>query len=322
MGDYWLDDWRNLMAAIRHWHGGANPYAPFQGFDGAMNHAGYFAYPPPVLLLASPLALLPWQLSGLLLVLASAAAFEAWARLSSGRSALAWLVLWVPLAQGLVIGQTTLLALAGLLFAERMYGQRRDWPAALLLSLALLKPQITILAGAWLVFIALRERRWRFLLAGATITAALWAASVAIAGPQIVPQWLGGLAAYDDVLPNRPLLFPPLGALVGLLAVVLWRRHGRGDIFGLLLLLNTLIYPLSVIYSAAAIAFVVIRWRRDWTWHPLVLSWALAFFFPLDVRTPDSIAAFTQATVMTGLFPFTLYDLRLTLLGLAQNRKP
>jgi uncharacterized membrane protein len=51
----------------------------------------------------------------------------------------------------------------------------------------------------------------------------------------------------------------------------------------------------------SVIAFVVIRWRRDWPWYPLALSWLLPVAFPLVIRTPDSIAALTQAIVITGL---------------------
>jgi hypothetical protein len=300
MDEFWLRDWRMFMAAIRHWHAGGDPYGPFTGFTGVAHHAGAFGYPPPALLLASPLALLPWQLTGALFVILSAAAFERYVQRANGRSGLLWLLLWLPLAQGLMLGQTTTLALVGLLFAERYYREGRDRQAALLLSLALLKPQATILAGAWLLLVAIRERRWRFPLAVVGINGALWAVSFVIAGPQILPQWINGLLVYDDLLPDRMLLLPPYGPLVGLLTILLWWRNGRGDAFGLLMLLNTLIYPLSVVYMTAAVAFAVIRWRRDWVWYPLGFSWAIVIFFPPEVRSHDSIAAMVQSVTLCG----------------------
>lgn len=313
MDEFWLRDWRMFMAAIRHWHAGGDPYGPFEGFTGIAHHAGAFGYPPPALILATPLALLPWQLSGALFVLMSAIVFEHWSRASSGRSGLVWLLLWLPLVQGLVIGQTTLLALAGLLVAERFYREGREREAGLLLALALLKPQATILAAGWLVLEALRARRWGLPLSLLGFSGALWAATLLIAGPQIVPQWIGGLIVYDDLLPDRMLLFPPYGPLIGLLAIILWWRHGRGDAFGLIMLLNTLIYPLSVIYMTSVVAFVVMRWRRDWVWYPLALSWALVVLFPLPERTHDTIAGLTQAIVITGLLAGLLPRLRVPL---------
>jgi hypothetical protein len=320
MEEFWLRDWRMFMAAIRHWLGGADPYGPFEGLLGTPHHAGAFGYPPPTLVLATPLALLPWQITGLLFVLASAVVFERWVRRSSGRSGLPWLVLWLPLFQGLVIGQTTLLALAGLVFAELFYKEGRERQAGFLLALAVLKPQAAILPAGWLLLRALLARRWGLPLTFVAVSAAIWAAALLIAGPQIVPQWVGGLIVYDDLLPDRMLLFPPFGPLIGVLVGLLWWRHGRGDVFGLLLLLNTLFYPLSVIYMTAAVAFVVVRWRRDWVWYPLGLSWAIVIAFPLVVRTTDSIAAITQANVIAGLLAGLLPGLARLRLGEAQPK--
>jgi hypothetical protein len=290
-----------FMAAIHHWLDGGDPYGPFTGFLGTAHHAGAYGYPPPTLILATPLALLPWQLTGVLFVLASAVCFERWARRTSNRSGLPWMLLWLPLCQGLVLGQTTLIVLAALVFAELYYNEGHERRAGFLLALAVLKPQTSVLAAAWLLLRGFRERRYRLLLIFFGVSAALWAAALLIAGPQIVTQWVAGLRVYGDLLPDRLLLFPPFGPLIGLLAILLWWRHGRGDHFGLLLLLNTLFYPLSVIYMTSVVAFVVIRWRPTCPWYPLALSWIIPVVFPLVVRTPDTIAGLTQAIVATGL---------------------
>lgn len=294
-------DWRSLMAGIQVWLAGGNPYGVYPHPLGYPVHAGWYSYPPPTLLLGTPLALLPWQLSGPLMLLVALVAFELWVRRASGRIGLPWLLLWLPFTQGLWIGQTTMLALLGLVWAERCYRQGRERQAGLLLALAMLKPQIGVLAAGWLLLEAVRARRWRLPLTFAAVTASLYAAALLVAGPQIYAQWFGGLTGYRAALPDRPLLFPPLGPALGLLAGLFWWRHGRRDHFGGLLLLNTLLYPLSVIYIAVGIAFVVVRWRPDWPWYPLLLSWVVAFAFPLAVRSPENVAALTQSIIASGL---------------------
>ncbi len=296
---HFLEDWQTIIAAIEHWLAGGDPYGAYRNISGQLMHAGAFAYPPPTLLLGAPLVFLPWWLSGLLMLLVSVVGFEYWARRASGRIALPWLLLWLPFCQGLWIGQITLIILVSMVFAERAYHDQHDWRGGAFLALALIKPQHTFLAVGWLLFLALRERRWRFIGVFGGLSLALWGGIALISGPAIYTQWLDGLRAYGPNLPNRPLLFPPFGPILGLLAIWLWHKHGRGDVWGLLLLLNTLLFPLSVVYVATAVAFVVIRWRQSWVWHPLALSWVLPFF--MHERTPDTIAALTQAIIATGL---------------------
>jgi hypothetical protein len=320
-------DWRSLMVGIQLWLTGGNPYGsyPHPVFPGTMVHIGWYAYPPPTLFLATPLAIIPWPISSAIMLLASIMAFERWVRQRSGRVGLPWLILWLPFTQGIWIGQTTLLALVGLLWAEHAAEEGRDVRAAFLLVLALLKPQVGALPAAWLLFDAVLSKRWRLVGTFVAIFTALWGGTALVLGPQIYAKWLAGLGGYTAAIPDRPLLFLPLGPILGAMALLLWRRHGRGDPFGLALLVNTLIYPLSVIYIAIAIAAVVIRWNPRWPWYPLLLSWIIPMMTPLAVRsiivaggggflaklipmidplmarTPDTIAGLTQAIIATGL---------------------
>lgn len=300
MLDKFLSDWQIVIGAIQFWLNGGNPYGPYPSYRGVMYLPGAFAYPPPALLLGTPVALLPWWLSGVLMLVLSAWGFELWARRTSHRLSLPWLILWLPLAQGLLIGQLTLIALVGLALAELTYVERRDRLAGILLALALIKPQTAILPAAYLLIDALLHRRWTMLAWFGLLSGVLWGGAALIGGVTIYAQWLDGLRNYGPNLPNRPLLFPPFGPLLALLAIILWWRYGRNDVWGLLLLLNTLIYPLSVVYVAVGIAFVVIRWRPAGPWYPLALSWLLPFVL-IIARTPDGIASLTQAIVATGL---------------------
>lgn len=309
MYDSFFADWRLLISAILHLLGGGDPYGAYTSFEGIRYRAGYFAYPPPVLLLIAPLALLPWWLSGLLVQSVSVVGFDLWARRTTGRSALPWLIFFPPLFQGLQIGQTTLIALVALMFAELSYRAHRDIRAGVFLAFAMLKPQIGALAIAYLLFEGLRAGRWRVLGAFAAASAALWGGAALAFGPQIYGDWLAGLSAYRGLRPDRPLVFLPLGPLVALLALALWRRN-IADGFALALLINTLLYPISVLYTISALAFIVVRWRRDWEIYPLAAGWLVPVIFARLPASPDMFIAAIQAAAAFGLLVGLLPRLR------------
>jgi hypothetical protein len=309
----YLEDWRSIMAAFRLWLQGGNPYGPYTGFLGELQPAGWFAYPPSSLPIGGLVALLPWQLSGLLFVIANIVCFELWSRRTSGRSGVLWMLLWLPLAHGLIIGQTSLLIVFAVLAAEALYAQRRDRAAGLLLALALLKPQIVLLPVAWLLLRAARERRLSVPLMCVGLTAALWAGAMIISGPEIVADWGASLGTYSGKMFNRPLIFLPLGPVVALAGGLLWWRHGRTDWLGALLLLNTLVYPLSVAYMCVALAVVVVRWRRGWAAYPLALSWLLPIVMAAPERSELAVALLLQSISLTGLLAGLLPQLPLRL---------
>jgi glycosyl transferase family 87 len=300
MQEQFFHDWQSMMAGIRYWLAGGNPYGQFPNFRGQLMHAGEFAYPPPALLLGAPLAFLPWLWSGLLMLLISVVGFEYWTRRTSRRIGLMWLILWLPFCQGLWLGQITLLAMVGLVLAEQAYAERSDSWAGVLLALALIKPQVAALPVAWLLIVAFRAGRSQLLIAFAVISAALWGGITLISGPMIYQAWLIGLMHYGPGLPLRSLAYPPLGFILILLAGLLWWRVGRRDIWGGLLLFNTLLFPFTIAYATIGIAFAVIRWRPDWRWYPLVLSWCIPALVTIP-RTPSGLTMITQAVAMPGL---------------------
>ncbi|NCC32907.1 MAG: DUF2029 domain-containing protein [Chloroflexia bacterium] len=303
-------DWRLLVGAAQHWLAGGDPYGAYMLPDGLTFEPGWFAYPPPVLLLLIPLTFFPWFVTGLVVQGLAIIGFEFWSRQTTGRITLVWLFLWLPLAQGLVLGQTTLLVVVMLLLAEFARRQGHLVAAGILLALAILKPQTVALPVLWLLSASLMMRQRSLLVAFFLTSLGLWGTMLILAGPEIYLWWLQGLQAYRSILPNRPLLFPPAGWLLGGLALFLWYRYGRGDSFGLALLVNTLIYPLSVVYVALALAPVVMRWQPQTPWYPLVLSWFIPLFFFQLPRTAETIAATTQLVVATALFAALLPRLR------------
>ncbi len=296
-------DWRTLMGCIQFWVAGGDPYGSFPHpvYPGGMVETGWHAYPPPAILVGLPFALIPWPISTLIMLVLSIIPFEHWTRQTTQRTALPWIVLWLPLIQGIIFGQTTLLFLVALLWAERFIVQGRDGRAGVLLALMMLKLQVGLLPAAWLLAEAVWKRRWHMPLSFALTSLLLWGGTALIAGPQIYLQWFAALDGYAKLLPNRPLIFPPFGPILAAMALLLWYRYGRSDTFGTLLLLHTMIYPLSVIYVASAISMVVIRWNVRWPIYPLILSWFIPILFPLTHRTPDTIAGLTQAIIATGL---------------------
>lgn len=300
MQKFFFNDWQILMAAVQFWMHGGDPYGSDVLLHGQTLHAGAFAYPPPFLLLGAPLALLPWVVSGLLLLIVGVVSFEYWARQTSGRIALPWLILWLPLFQGIWLGQVQLLVVAGLALAERSYVERHDWRVGLLLALTFFKPQAILLAAVWLLLLACWQRRWNVIIGFALVSFALWGGIALISGLHIYELWFAGLQSYAPDVPNRPLIALPFGPVLVLLSVWIWWRYGRNDVWGVLLLLNTLVYPFSLPYLATAVAFVVIRWKQDHVWYPLVLSWFIPLFASQQ-RTVESVVALTQLIVMTGL---------------------
>jgi hypothetical protein len=300
MRNEFLSDWQVVIGAIQYWLAGGNPYGPFPSYHGFTRSAGNFAYPPAALMLGAPVAPLPWRLSGMLMLLLSIIGFEYWARRTSNRVALPWLIIWLPLCQGLWIGQLTLLSLVGLALADLAFTDRRDRRAGILLALAIVKPQTVVLPAAYLLFMALRARRWTMLVWFGAVSAVLWGGVVLVSGVEIYAQWLEGLRHYEPDLLSRPLLFPPFGPLLGLMAAVLWWRFGRRDPWGTLLLLNTLLYPLAIVYVTVGIAFVVIRWRPNTPWYPLALSWLMPLLLGPQ-PTPAGLLMLTQAIAGTGL---------------------
>lgn len=307
--DIIFNDWRILMICIQMWLAGGNPYGAFPNplEPDKMIVVGWQAYPPAALFIALPFAIIPWPISSILILFLSMASLNQWTRHTAQRSALGWFVVWLPLAQGIWLGQTTLLALVALLWAEQAAVKQRDTRAGLLLALALLKPQVGFLPIAWLLAESLWQRRWRLPLSFFAFTLLLWGGALIVTGPQIYTQWFAALNSYNDYLINQPLIFPPLGPLLVPLAGLVWYRYGRRDFFMLALLINTLIYPLYVLYTVTAIAVVVIRWNPRWPWYPLLLSWPITiFFFKSPWNIPDVMAINNQLVVATALLAILL----------------
>jgi hypothetical protein len=184
-----------------------------------------YLYPPPTLPFAALLSLLPrwlvtlgWE-AGLL-----AGALAGLRLLGLGWGWCAVLLAWPPFAQGLYVGNVSILVF--LLFAAG------PWIGSGLLVGGLFKPQGAI-AGLWLV----RERRWRAIAIGLLILVGLAVVTLPLTGLDQWPAWLDGLAWFSRSQPFVPRTFyglaleeylPWVVALVAAVVVFGLALLGRG----------------------------------------------------------------------------------------------
>jgi len=184
-----------------------------------------YLYPPPTLPFAAALSILPGPVVAIGWEAVLLAAALAGLRLVG----LGWrwsivLLAWPPFAQALYVGNVALPVF--LLFAAG------PWAGGGLLAGAMLKPQGAI-AGLWL----LRERRWRAVLAGLGILAALSLLTLPLTGLDRWSAWLDGLHWFSQSQPLVPRTFyglalaeyvPGVVALAAALLVVGLALAGRG----------------------------------------------------------------------------------------------
>jgi hypothetical protein len=184
--------------AVAYWQ--VNLARPYGGNVGDL---GFFAYAPPIALLAAPLGALPWQVFivgwyGLLLG----------ATLWLGRRRWLLLLAFPPVAVELYHANIHLLMACAIVLGFR-------YPAAwAFVLLTKVTPGIALL---W--FVARRERRQLFLAIGAT--GAIVGVTV-VTMPTQWQEWLGLLAASSGSMPPWPALPIPLWLRLPAAAALVW----------------------------------------------------------------------------------------------------
>ena len=159
-----------------------------------------FIYPPTTLLLVAPFALLPFWPAYALWTIAGAVAFwTAARRLTSG--GVATLSLLSPPALAVwVLGQTTFLVGAAVLWSVALMRDRPVLSGALMGVAAAIKPQSAMLGPvAYLI-----DRNWKALIAAACTWLLLACASFAF-GPRLWLDWFNDLAVFPDILTHFSL---------------------------------------------------------------------------------------------------------------------
>jgi hypothetical protein len=174
--------------------------APYIGSDGGVLA---FGYPPHVAAAYGLLARLPYRVSWLLHTLLMAGAVMAsllllapfLRRLDGFTLPLVALALtFLPLLVGFMLGQNTALTMLILSGAGRLFHERRELGAGMVLGLLFYKPQLAV-PLLLVLFVAMS---WRALLGVAMTAVATWCANAALLGTNWVGDWMHGLSAFGE----------------------------------------------------------------------------------------------------------------------------
>ncbi len=255
-----------------------------------------FAYPAQMLVLLFPFWWIPdreiatavWEGFSLVLLCASLYLVN---RLRNGKLPpllLAGLLLWYYPLLMLFQGQITALILFGLVFGYWAFTQGKDILAGAALCLGVLKPELSLLPWLVVLGLALREKRWKVLLAFLLVQFGLLLASFAMAGWWI-PGWIGAVQRYAIYAKSAwaPLtawqISPLLAlALAALLAYALLKTRwsaltgfAASIPLGILLLPQTLLWGLTTLVVPAALS-----WRTRGRWL-VALVWLAGWLLVL-----------------------------------------
>jgi hypothetical protein len=185
-----------------------------------------FAYPAFTDLLFWPVARVPFRILRSILAVflggVTAMSVLLWLRAMSWRISGSWLAIVLlltlgsyPVLEGLYAGQLGLLV--GLLLAGSLLALQkgRFLLAGVLLALTAIKPQMTLLAGFYLIVWSLYDwrKRVRFLV-GLFCALAIWVSASLVLWPHWIPNWIHVVAGYhryaEPVLASE-VLASPLG---------------------------------------------------------------------------------------------------------------
>lgn len=174
------------------------------GLNAAAGRAWYFAYPPPVALPYAVLAGLPYVASVTVhtvlmaaLLVATVLVARPMVRWIRGRevTAVAALLLFLPILRGVSGGSNTPLTMFLLVVVWRLAREGRDLAAGLTLALLLYKPQFGLApAGLFLL-----DRRPRLTAAFGIGAAAFYAVASTVLGPGWVVEWLHVARAFEEI---------------------------------------------------------------------------------------------------------------------------
>ena len=227
-----------------------------------------FAYPPFMLLLFAPLALLPFQLAayswclvsfllGLLSVFLIAESYKC--SLALQTTSCLFLIAFVPFSIYCIAGGQT--AAMGMYILSLYLHQRRkqnDLAAGLFLGLGVYKPPLFFLIGLALVI----ERKWKIVIGALLTISVMTLLSLAVIGWSGLEQYLSSLTKYiygREVLPQKQL---PIDQGVGLLSLLFNAFKGKPAFAWLVysvLYLGYLAYLGSGLKKASSKSFSIYR---------------------------------------------------------------
>jgi hypothetical protein len=287
-----------------------------QGWPLGVGRLRPYAYPPSALLLFTPFALAPWNLSYLIWT-AVTGAFFAWAGVKAGAPKWFVLIPWVAFAA--FCGQATFL-LGGLVMAGMALTASPIMAGVLFGMAAAIKPQLLMLLPLALI----AEGRWRTIVATGITGLLLCAASAAVWGLNPWIEWMQALPRFERLVSGARLLVA--NAITPYAALTYWRLNGSW----------------ALLLAPAAAAWVWFTFRRGadladkiialfggaFLISPYAMNYELALFAPAtatylarrtDARWPGYVmAALGQAIVVHPAFFALLATISLPL----QKRLP
>jgi hypothetical protein len=209
-----------------------------------------FVYPAFIVFPLAPFTHLPWPAVQLLFAIVTPfvilAAAWAWLRLCQPNlgqpnmgqpnrdrlttiAILALIVASWPAVWGCYQRQPSVFVAAAIAFSVLLFRPRSDIASeigpdiasdiasGILLALATVKPQLVLLLAAWLLLLAIRHRRWRFVSAFALALVLLVTGSLALV-PGWIPHWIHATIAYTHAAGKISLPTFVFGRTIGLLA--------------------------------------------------------------------------------------------------------
>ncbi len=230
------------------------------------------------------------------------------------------------------MGQTTLIAGAGLAAAWYYAGRGHTVLAGIALAIATFKPPLSLFVVVWFVL----TRQWRVLLAAAATVLAFSLVPMIVVGPvEVFFDWLHAVGRYGDhphnalgtrMLFNLRSFFHAVGIatpdlfVVGFLATVAlwWSRQRFADRDLLALLIGvTLLFGYSHSYDLAALAVLIpVFWRYL---HPRAWASLVALGLLFAISFPNSILEHFHSEVLLHARVMLLAGALLWLMVLSTN---
>ena len=295
-----VKDSKFIYVAGLTWLQGSNAYDPLlasQASDGLISPNRYnFAYPPQISPLALLMGVFPWDKAHAVITLINFI-FLGWLiyfccqfvrrgtvkSLNDVSETPLWLIpaliICSPFTMRVIsMGQTTLVVAASLSGSWYFYNRKRWLPSGILLAVATIKPQISLLVIIWFLL----ERQWKILSTAAVAALGLSLIPMLITGPiDVFVEWISAVRGYKsgihnslgyyDVFGLQNLLYtlgiklPVLLPIATLLTGLMWWMKSRliqDDIFAIILCISFL-FGFSHNYDLVALApLIPAFWRH------------------------------------------------------------
>ncbi len=290
-GDDWVNYWSGAFLAL---HGRAAEIYDIHAFHafqqsivGSPLDGYHYSYPPVMLLMSAPFALIPYVPSLFVWLSASWYAFYRALKLAMPGRGVLLLALAAPAVLINAVGGQNGCWTAALLGGGLSLLERRPYLAGALFGAMIYKPHLALLLPVALI----AGRQWRAIAAAAVTAGVLLGLSVLVFGPELWAHYMRNLTALrhiileDDISPRMVSIFIAarslgatvaaaywvqgvLGALACLAVAVVWFRDTPAGLKNAVLLLGTcLVAPYLQDYDLVFGAIVV-----AWLWQQPVAS--------------------------------------------------